>query len=194
MTMATKGSHRAKSNNDKGSLESPQCKRNYKCLHAPLQLKPYQHKSNKIIETIPAAEKDLSDKRNELIKSISHVKEMKVKKVIAQENIIVQKRTLKLHQRDIENHCCICGGNHLHHSDSISINNHEPHRNEECKILKMKKRVFLYLQQSLEESNMRLKELNGTIQKVEQKNTKAGLAMNKSLISFIECSCTVSRS
>lgn len=154
-----------------------------------------QGKTGRYIDTMPAVEKDLREKRNEFMKSILHIKDIKAKRVIAAENLSVQKRTLKLYQRDIDNHCCICGGNHLHHHqrDSNSNNSyHEPFKNEDCKTLKMKKRVFSYLQQSLEESSMRLKDLNDTIQMGKEENTQAGLEMNKSLVSFIECSCAVS--
>lgn len=190
--LSTKGGNEAKTSKEKGSLQTLRCDDNIDNSSVS-HVKTSRHNSNEIVETIPAAEKDLSEKRKELMKSVSHIKMMKAKKVIAGGNLSVQKRTLKLYQRDIDNHCCICGGNHLHHSDSKSTNYHEPYRNEECKILKMKKRVFSYLQQSLEESSMRLRDLNETIEKVGEKNAKAGLAMNKSLVSYIECSCTVSQ-
>lgn len=124
----------------------------------------------------------IGERKTELIKSISHVNNISAKKKFAERNIAVQKRTLKRFQRDIQNHCCKCGGNHC------SID-HTIHQNKDCKALKMKQQVFTYLQQSLNESIIRLRNLESSLEMVKQENRKASVKLNDSLISYIECSC-----
>lgn len=122
------------------------------------------------------------ENKSMLINSIDHINDLTIQKGAAEKNIAVQKRTLKLHQRDIDNHCCTCGGCHC-------SNDHVIHSKSDCKQMKMKQRVLTYLQQSLAESNLKLEQLNILLERGKQENRHAELKMNDSLISYIELSC-----
>ena len=137
-----------------------------------------------ICESVLTAESNLRIKKIELAQSLDNTKAKKKKILFVEKNIAVQNRTLKLHQRDIENHCCICGGVHRG-------NDHILTRKTDCSLLKMKQRVAKYLQQSLKESNVRLDEYKGILDKGFLENTEAKLNMNQSLISFIESACVL---
>lgn len=120
--------------------------------------------------------REIALKRKDYIQSIACVNDKEVQKNITERNIAVQRRTLIRYQQDIDNYRCTC-------KESRLSTNHE------CKHLKMKQRVFTYLQESLKESNSKLKEMNDSIERENQKRRISKLTMIESLILYIQESC-----
>ena len=98
--------------------------------------------------TIMEAERAVRSRQKELNSSLQHIHERKRKVFTAEKNIAIQKRTLSYYKKELENHCCICGGLHIKSSNHIAAN--KPN----CAAYKMKHQVFLYLSASLKKANL----------------------------------------
>lgn len=86
-------------------------------------------------QSIDETTKDLTTKRRELQKARNRVQ--------------IQTRSIEVCKREIDNHCCQCGGIHI-------FSDHEPTQRKECKRLKNKSRSLMYLKQALKESSERV--------------------------------------
>ena len=87
-----------------------------------------QNKKQRIDDTT----KDLTTKRRDLQKAINSVQ--------------IQTRSIVVCKREIDNHCCQCGGIHI-------FSDHERTQRKECKRLKNKTRSLMYLKQALRDSS-----------------------------------------
>lgn len=130
------------------------------------------------------AEEDLQLKKIALARSIVDMEEKRRAIKATKRNIAVQKRTLKFYHRELERHCCICGGIHVG-------TDHRMTKKQNCNMMKMKQKVSGYLQNSLEESNGRLEDLEAILQQGIRENADAKNNMNQSLISFVQSTCVV---
>ena len=128
------------------------------------------------------AERAVRSRQKELNTSLQHIHERKRKLFTTEKNIAIQKRTLSYYKKELDNHCCICGGIH------IKSSNHVPTNKPNCAAYKMKHQVFLYLSASLKKANLELANMKVNVEDGLLQNKRAKVNMNQSLISFVESS------
>ncbi len=100
----------------------------------------------------------------------------------AQNDVEIQDRSILLCKREIDHHCCQCGGIHV-------FMDHKPVQREGCKRLKDKFRSLMYLKESLKEAKVRMNICEGALHDVSALRYCAQTNMTSSLsngISLIE--------
>ena len=100
------------------------------------------------------------------------IKKKKLQK--AQHDIVIQNRTIEVCQREINNHCCKCGGLHV-------FTDHKRTQREGCKRLKDKMRSLMYLQKGLVEATARLNICQIAVDERSAENKSAHANMTESL-------------
>lgn len=138
-------------------------------------------------EIVKEAERMVCSRQSELNSSCQNIHERKHKMLVAEKNIAIQKRTLNYYKRELDNHCCICGGIHIPSSD-----HHVPlNAKSNCSNYRKKHQVFLYLSASLKKANLELANKKDDLENGLLANKQAKVNMNQSLISFMESSLCV---
>ena len=100
----------------------------------------------------------------------------------AQNDAAIQKRTIQVCKREIDNHCCQCGGLHI-------FADHAPTQREGCKRLKNKVRSLMYLKHGLKEATERVNICQIALDNGSAQNHNAQASMTASLsqgLSLIE--------
>lgn len=88
---------------------------------------------------------ELQKKKNDVVQTIYKIDIEKKKLQTVHAKVAAQQAALRLCQREIKHHCCICGGTHV----SIA---HHPSTQPECTTMKKKNKSLVYLKRALKAS------------------------------------------
>ncbi|GFH60812.1 predicted protein [Chaetoceros tenuissimus] len=114
---------------------------------------------------------NIKNKKEKLDALNKELRERKASLTKAKKNVKIQILSIERCKKEIDHHCCQCGGIHV-------FNNHEPMHRKDCSRLKDKVRSLFYLKQALVEANEKLfkceldlAEINTNIDKAKEEMT-----------------------
>ena len=105
---------------------------------------------NLLKETLLKVKANMRNHKSGVDENLKHMDIQRTKLHKAQKDVVVQKRVIELCTREIDHHCCICGGIHV-------FSDHDIAKRDSCKRLKSKIRSLMYLKQGLKEAEVRVK-------------------------------------
>jgi len=139
-------------------------------------VKKVQNAEQEVIleETVKKIEADLRHNKFGVDSTLKDLAKRKNSLQKAQRNIVVQTRAIEVCKREIDHHCCQCGGIHV-------FSDHEPTQRESCQRLKNKVRSLGYLKQACKEASTRVKTCQMTVDNGIIKTNDAQAGMTASL-------------
>ena len=113
-------------------------------------------------------------------KLLNLTKQTKDKFLRAENDLSRKKRAVNLCQNDINNHCCLCGGDH------ILYHNHHPYNTSKCRMLSRKKNSLYCLKLSLKESITKMNKIEDELDECLIQNTSIEKALKVSLVTGLQ--------
>jgi hypothetical protein len=103
----------------------------------------------------------LQRKKESFSQSMKSVNDMTKLLKKAQYDVDVFVRSIQMCTKEIENHCCTCGGIHV-------FSDHEPTKMLSCKRLKAKNRSLMYLKKAKREASERMMDYKAGVKQCER--------------------------
>jgi len=123
--------------------------------------------------TVQAVNKNLKAQKNLVDEKVQRMEQSTRHFDKAQNDVLIQRRAILTCEREIDHHCCICGGIHV-------FADHKVTKRKGCSRLKDKTRSLMYLKQSLSDAFLRVRTCQSVLDEDarEVSNAKALMADN----------------
>ncbi len=121
-------------------------------VHSPKRKNPKQpeeHNQSNYEVSLLDTKEDLRSWKADVDETIHQMEISKQNLKKAQTDVSIQERAIIRCTREINHHCCMCGGIHV-------FSDHKPMQRKGCSRLRQKNRSLMYLKQSLTDASLRL--------------------------------------